>query len=372
MLLARAGLEIDNTVPEARTAIELFRRLLGGAVDSQQVRNRVRDFLAYLRAGEHSRLPFWLSQLAQLAETRFVEQVIDPNAFYNAPFMLLASNLFRVRLLLYTEHSDRLTVQYFGSKAGIKARVLISGSRYLFMGKTRRRDMQRCSSIRARVIYSGQLGGEPTLPTPKARDPSAKRVAPVSQRRVEKPDTNGPGHEELYEAFMTEHKTSTSELSAESIAHKNKGRTPTGAHGQRIDVSEPLQVIVRSSPTSPFIPRHLALTDSPQAPVTSSHDSCIPDTFRDKVIFESQTFTTGRLKFYSEHKGFGFIVSPEGVDIFVHKDDLLKTGIDTCRLECLGSFYDIIVRYKYIEYKGRAGNSNKAINVNIVEVRPIG
>ena len=38
---------------------------------------------------------------------------------------------------------------------------------------------------------------------------------------------------------------------------------------------------------------------------------------------------TGQVKWFNEKKGFGFIVSPEGDDIFVHYKDIQGSGFKT-------------------------------------------
>ena len=36
--------------------------------------------------------------------------------------------------------------------------------------------------------------------------------------------------------------------------------------------------------------------------------------------------TTGTVKFFNEQKGFGFITSPDGDDIFVHVSNIVSSG----------------------------------------------
>lgn len=38
---------------------------------------------------------------------------------------------------------------------------------------------------------------------------------------------------------------------------------------------------------------------------------------------------TGQVKWFNEKKGFGFIISPEGDDIFVHYKDIQGSGFKT-------------------------------------------
>ena len=36
--------------------------------------------------------------------------------------------------------------------------------------------------------------------------------------------------------------------------------------------------------------------------------------------------TTGTVKFFNEQKGFGFITSPDGDDVFVHVSNIVESG----------------------------------------------
>ena len=36
--------------------------------------------------------------------------------------------------------------------------------------------------------------------------------------------------------------------------------------------------------------------------------------------------TTGTIKFFNEQKGFGFITSPDGDDVFVHVSNVVESG----------------------------------------------
>jgi len=40
----------------------------------------------------------------------------------------------------------------------------------------------------------------------------------------------------------------------------------------------------------------------------------------------------GKLKFYNDKKEYGFVTTDKLKDIFIHKDDLIKAGINTKEL----------------------------------------
>jgi len=46
-------------------------------------------------------------------------------------------------------------------------------------------------------------------------------------------------------------------------------------------------------------------------------------TVADKVELLSQR-VVGKIKFYNENQNYGFIILPDGTEIFAHYDDLIK------------------------------------------------
>jgi CspA family cold shock protein len=67
---------------------------------------------------------------------------------------------------------------------------------------------------------------------------------------------------------------------------------------------------------------------------------------------------TGKVKFFSDEKGFGFIRPDDGGDeVFVHRTDL---GSLTMLIT------DQRVSYELVDSKSRKGNGKKAANVELV------
>lgn len=67
---------------------------------------------------------------------------------------------------------------------------------------------------------------------------------------------------------------------------------------------------------------------------------------------------TGQVKWFNEKKGFGFIVSPEGDDIFVHYKDIQGSGFKTLHENDTVS---------YIVEKGPKGLKAQAVLVEAVQ-----
>ena len=95
------------------------------------------------------------------------------------------------------------------------------------------------------------------------------------------------------------------------------------------------------------------------------------DPFQAKVISQDTACRVGRLKFFSEESEFGFLINEQGEEIFVHKDDLVKAGIDTVNLAYQKKFYEIQISFRTIQYQGRTKVSRKAVDLQIVGYLPI-
>lgn len=78
----------------------------------------------------------------------------------------------------------------------------------------------------------------------------------------------------------------------------------------------------------------------------------------------------GSLKFYNEKAKFGFVRGDDGVEVFVHKDNLIKSRIDSQMLEICTQFFEIRLKYQTLAYKGKGNPSSKAVNIDIINFVP--
>lgn len=78
------------------------------------------------------------------------------------------------------------------------------------------------------------------------------------------------------------------------------------------------------------------------------------------------SYLTGRLKFFDEIQQYGFfILDTDGTDLFVHYDDLLKSGITLSALQG-ARMYDYRFIFQCMTYYGKYSLSRKAVNVRIL------
>lgn len=78
----------------------------------------------------------------------------------------------------------------------------------------------------------------------------------------------------------------------------------------------------------------------------------------------------GTLKFYKDKQKFGFLLNDVGEEIFLHKDNLVKSRIDSHLFEICSRYFDIKLRYHTLAYKRRNNPKVKAINIKITNFIP--
>lgn len=74
----------------------------------------------------------------------------------------------------------------------------------------------------------------------------------------------------------------------------------------------------------------------------------------------------GRLKFFDEAKGYGFIImDDDGSDIFCHYDDFFKAGIDMNVLKGAKAGQEVKLSFCCLSYIGRHNKSRKAVDLKL-------
>lgn len=90
-----------------------------------------------------------------------------------------------------------------------------------------------------------------------------------------------------------------------------------------------------------------------------------PSRFNARVIRQDTQLRSGMVKFFSSRKEYGFIIS-EGKEIFLHKDDLLKVGIDANEPGIATSLTHRLVQFRLIDYQGLSKVSSKAVDIKFL------
>jgi len=89
-----------------------------------------------------------------------------------------------------------------------------------------------------------------------------------------------------------------------------------------------------------------------------------------KAYGVSKEYFEGSLKFYTEKSKFGFIKVNNGQEIFIHKDNLVKSRIDPTMFEICSQFFEIILKFQTLAYKGNRDPTVKAVNIEIINFIP--
>lgn len=87
------------------------------------------------------------------------------------------------------------------------------------------------------------------------------------------------------------------------------------------------------------------------------------------ILEEGKQRYTGRLKFFDEHKNFGFIImDDDGSDIFVHFDDLSKANLPKELLRTAKKGNTIKLSFTCLSYIGKHNRSKKAVDLELLPV----
>lgn len=97
----------------------------------------------------------------------------------------------------------------------------------------------------------------------------------------------------------------------------------------------------------------------------SQSSTLIRRKFLSNVLQEDHDYRIGCVKFYNAAKEFGFITS-NSEEFFLHKDDLIKAGIDILNPRISGNLQHKEVKFRVIQYKGKSKVSLKAIDIKLI------
>jgi len=86
------------------------------------------------------------------------------------------------------------------------------------------------------------------------------------------------------------------------------------------------------------------------------------------ILEQTNNRFLGRLKFFDEAKGYGFIImDDDNSDIFCHFDDFFKAGIDLNMLKSAKMGHIIRLSFQCLSYIGRHNRSRKAVDLQLLE-----
>ena len=89
------------------------------------------------------------------------------------------------------------------------------------------------------------------------------------------------------------------------------------------------------------------------------------------ILDQTQERFTGKLKFFDEIKGYGFIVKDDDEkDIFCHYDDFCKANININMLRAVKLGQILRLSFSCLSYIGRHNKSKKAVDLQFINLSP--
>lgn len=374
-MLSKFNLKLKNPETTITSILELVSTVLGGIFTIDELKNRLWIFTRCISRKKAPNLPYWFQKLVSKAEPCFNKIFKGKYIFCNAPLLTLACLLFKIRLIVYNKTHAGLTKQYFGSHKNPKSLVFMENSNFYLVQKINFEQL-----IEYRTKYSLTTSLDTMDYPPYSRlNPTGSKDFNLNNEKINLSICKGFDNGKHFSyskkklinyrfSYPSIHFDHVLPMSIESSSYNNDSAFDDVYVNSETHIPSAMQFSVQNIDPDIYCP---SLMDCPPTIPIPLYTEYIPPSFKDKILYESQDYSMGRLKFYNEQKGFGFIISNDGAAIFVHKDDLIRANINTCQLEYIGGFYDIVLRYRCIEYKGKAKNNNKAIDLHVVDVKAV-
>lgn len=92
--------------------------------------------------------------------------------------------------------------------------------------------------------------------------------------------------------------------------------------------------------------------------------------YKPVVFTKTEVLSSGKLKFYNEEDKFGFILLDNDIEIFLHKDDLSRSKINTPAFENCSKYFDILMKFNILSYQGKLYAKTKAVDIQILNFVP--
>ena len=319
------------------------------------------------------------AKLARFARSCSVltEEMLKEESLKNLRrFLFLLTELQGLKVKLFHVNNNQLSFEKFGSQAGPAVYLLQNGGQLFLVDSLK-------------YAFEGDLSVEPVNALHWMSNPCNIKLDSSNEL------TSSRSSQRFKESWMdrdTEADTGSAEDDVKMIHQELFGDMFEHSDDSMISIqSEDLFKIKKDSkniqsmnlqiyktcsefPATEDFALDKLLTLSPQAQLQDNDPAGVPaknKKFQSKVLYEEKDFKNGKLKFYSGESDFGFIIMETGEEIFVHKDDLIKANIDTQKLAYFKRFYDIQVKFRYIQYQGKMKVNRKAVDVQVTGYVPL-
>ena len=92
--------------------------------------------------------------------------------------------------------------------------------------------------------------------------------------------------------------------------------------------------------------------------------------YKPQVIGKTDHSIKGKLKFYKHKQKFGFILLEDQTEVFLHKDNLMRARIESELFENCAKYFDILLKFKVLQYQGKNRCNAKAVDIEILNFVP--
>lgn len=377
-LLACEGLCRDPLCLPLFSFYDMFELLLKHRkIGRAAIKRKLLVFHDFLVAGRIPFAPRSLSGLVAGCDGGMRDDLISDAVFYNTSAIAAFAYLFGVRLELFFAGRDGVMgCQYFGLKRKPVKRVFMSEDSFCLLKKvltkTNTQSTRIGSDLDLRNLYSAAKNSKikeehwnkntyksECMYKLKSSVPEDKKI-----RRIDEELDSFDSMDDKRDTVSVDRDAAEQVCSIECLGDTDEPKqAPTFDNLSTIEPSLP------QIDTERFLDdwaKDIAQDAKPRSPPPQPQ-------IKSSAVIAGVTHVNvdGLLKFYSEVKEYGFIVTADEAEIFVHKADLVKQNIDTRSLAYYRKFYNIAVRFDIEEYQGKTNKHRKAINMVILSMTPI-
>jgi len=376
--LETEGLTRDPLCLPLFSLYDLFETLLKHKRTSRDtIKRKLLALHDYLVTGRLRGAPSSLKTIVEGEDSGLREELLSDTAFFSASVVALFSYAYGVRLqLFYVGRAGALSCQYFGLKQKTTKRVFMSHGSFCVLKKV----LTKTNTLSTRIPSDAECANLGSNGRLRAQQEHWNKNAYKSEciyklksstlqsnqvRRIDEELDSFDSADECADMLNGDYAGIRDVLS--SLEHSRESdkerRIPTFTDMSHV---EPTLVTID---TERFLDDWAKdITQDAEA----ENASC-PAPAKTSTVIAGITHTNvdGMLKFYSEVKEYGFIITSDEMEIFVHKADLVKQGIDTRSLAYYRKFYNIAVKFDIEEYQGKTNKHRKAINMVILSMTPI-
>ena len=388
--------------------MQLFNYLVNNnSPIKRSIKEELLDYLNRVRNME-THEPVWISELVKTEGSSIKRLISAQKSFNNCSFLKIACFVFNIRLIVHINSSNGLVQSEFGDKQDRLCQIFMNNEGYFidpkFIENDRKIDLKRFNiknqnnqknySILYKndCFYKKDANINPYFANnlrsmQKENNKAAVQVSSSNDRYFANQKTlSGINGTNMNYKFISNNlnesqfEVNNSKVSKELTKHTQMRSTDIS---KSIESEVPLMPKTHDQPqinqdTSNKITKDLPdfndalnfITDYQNWLRSKPLTDLETKNYKPVVIDKSNKQYEGMIRFYRENDKFGFIEIKKGKEAFVHKDNLMRSKINTKRLENCLHFFNVEVKFRLLKYKGKDAVKEKAIEIEIKNFHP--